>query len=217
MMVLSGRGVPPYARGLQKARSSDEMGSRGAAEGEKTMNTTARSKLWGMRACCIALAGMLLALTAVADTKADKSMFGLPAEGQPEPGVLSAAQPSEEQLRELAEAGYRAIVNLRTDAEMTFDQRGLVESLGMEYYSIPVGAAEDVSEAGARRLDQILADVDGPALVHCASSNRVGALFAVRAALIEGASEEEALAKGRSAGLTSLEPRVREVIGAEVE
>jgi hypothetical protein len=49
-------------------------------------------------------------------------------------------------------------------------------------------------------------------LVHCGSSNRVGALLALRAAWLKGATLEAALAAGRSAGLTGLESAVRSAI-----
>ena len=60
----------------------------------------------------------------------------------------------------------------------------------------------------AANLDQILSDYDGPVLVHCGSGNRVGALLALRQSLL-GADDEDALAYGKSAGLTGLEPVVR--------
>jgi protein tyrosine phosphatase (PTP) superfamily phosphohydrolase (DUF442 family) len=45
-------------------------------------------------------------------------------------------------------------------------------------------------------------------LVHCGSSNRVGAVFALRAKM-NGANDEDALAFGKSAGMTSLESTVK--------
>jgi len=141
----------------------------------------------------------------------DERNFGLPAEGTPERGITTAAQPSPEQLEALAKAGFTTVINLRTDAEMSFDEGERVKSLGMDYHRIPIGSAGDVNEAAARQLDAYLAQANGPVLVHCASSNRVGALFAVREHLI-GADAESALAKGKAAGLASLEARAREVI-----
>lgn len=155
-------------------------------------------------AFCLGAASLALA-------QSPERSFGLPAEGAPETGIISAAQPSTEQLRELAEAGFTTVINLRTEAEMSFDEGELVESLGMTYHSIPVGGAGDVTANAARQLDGYLAAASGPVLVHCASSNRVGALFAVREHLA-GADKETAVSKGKKAGLTTLEGRAREVI-----
>jgi protein tyrosine phosphatase (PTP) superfamily phosphohydrolase (DUF442 family) len=66
-----------------------------------------------------------------------------------------------------------------------------------------------MSFATAEKLDAILAEADGPVLVHCGSGNRVGALLALRAS-INGASDEEALELGRQAGLTRAEAVVLE-------
>jgi hypothetical protein len=54
-------------------------------------------------------------------------------------------------------------------------------------------------------------------MVHCASGNRVGALLALRANRLEGASPEDALELGLDAGLTRLEPAVREALGLSEE
>ena len=58
-------------------------------------------------------------------------------------------------------------------------------------------------------LDRLLAQAEGErTLLHCASGNRVGALMALRAAWLHGASDEEALAIGRAHGLASLRGQV---------
>jgi len=82
---------------------------------------------------------------------------------------------------------------------------------GLRYVEIPVDHAAGLTEENARRLDELLRDPAArPMIVHCASGNRVGALLALRARLVEGASVDEALELGRKAGLTRLEPVVRE-------
>lgn len=45
-------------------------------------------------------------------------------------------------------------------------------------------------------------------MVHCASSNRVGAMIALRVALVDGASADAALAAGLRWELKSLAPQV---------
>lgn len=120
--------------------------------------------------------------------------------GQPDQGILQAAK----------EAGYVAVVDLRRESEdRGFDESAAVESLGMSYISLPVAGAEGTTFDNARRLDSILDGIDGPVLLHCASGNRVGALIALRASL-NGASDAEALAAGREAGMTRLEETVKE-------
>jgi protein tyrosine phosphatase (PTP) superfamily phosphohydrolase (DUF442 family) len=55
---------------------------------------------------------------------------------------------------------------------------------------------------------------DEPVLVHCASANRVGALFAL-STYRETGDFDKALEAGREAGLTRLEGTVRKVLEAE--
>ena len=125
-------------------------------------------------------------------------------------GVTSAGQPSEAALEVFADAGYVAVIDLRhPDEDRGFNAESVVDELGMHYVSLPIASGDAVNFDNARKLDEVLAEFDGPVLVHCASGNRVGALFALRARL-NGASEEVALQHGREAGLTRLEGTVRE-------
>lgn len=133
---------------------------------------------------------------------------------EPWPGIITAGQPSKEDFEALHKGGVRTVINLRVASERgTQDEPGWMEELGLDYVSIPVNGAAGLSEAVARELDRALQDARRPVLVHCGSSNRVGAAFALRAFHVEGESPEGALRIGRSAGLTmpKLEARVREL------
>lgn len=128
---------------------------------------------------------------------------------QPVDGITAAGQPDVEALKVFAESGYVAIVDMRgpeEDRGMN-DEKGVVEGLGIEYIALPITSEEEISFDKARELDALIQSYDGPVLVHCASSNRVGALLALRHSL-RGASDEEALQHGRDGGLTRLEPVV---------
>lgn len=149
--------------------------------------------------------------TAVTSAPADL----LPRGAEPLEGVLTGGQPTEAQLETLAEMGYGIVVNMRGPTEAGSTDPAAVEALGMTYVSIPVTGAADVSEENARRLGEILNQADQPVLLHCASSNRVGALLALEAYYVDGVSPEEALALGKEAGLTRLEPVVKKQLGLE--
>ena len=134
----------------------------------------------------------------------------------PREGLLTGGQPTEEQLAELADAGYRTLVNLRTPGENQISDREaeLVEGLGMRYVHLPVAGAEGLTEDNARELAELLDDESRyPMVVHCGSGNRVGALFALEAFHVDGESPETALQIGKETGLTRLEPVVREKLG----
>jgi uncharacterized protein (TIGR01244 family) len=125
-------------------------------------------------------------------------------------GVTSAGQPDEAALEVFADSGYATVIDLRGAGEdRGFDEAEAVEELGLHYVTMPIDDKDAISFDNARRLDELLDEYPGPALVHCRSGNRVGALFALRASL-DGADDDTALALGREGGLTSLEGVVRE-------
>lgn len=130
---------------------------------------------------------------------------------QPVDGITSAGQPDEAAFRVFADSGYAAVIDLRTDGEdRGLDEEAVVQGLGMDYFSLPIGS-DGISFENARALDKLLNAYDKPVLVHCASANRVGALLALRASLY-GADDDTAMELGRQGGLTRLEPKVREIL-----
>jgi uncharacterized protein (TIGR01244 family) len=135
------------------------------------------------------------------------------AQPQPVDGMTAAGQPDKAAFEAFAQAGYVAVVDMRAPDEDRGldDEAGLVESLGMEYVAFPIASGDEISYESARNLDELLAGYEGPVLVHCASSNRVGALLALRESL-RGADDGAALEYGRRAGMTRLEPLVQEVL-----
>lgn len=140
----------------------------------------------------------------------------LPNARQPLPHLLTGGQPSSEQLESLAAAGYRTVIDLRPEGEKgaPADEAERVAALGMRYVRIPIAGTGDLSEETARALDEVLdGEAAYPAVVHCASGNRVGALLALRAAGLDGVAPEAALELGLDAGLTGLEPAVRDLLG----
>lgn len=133
------------------------------------------------------------------------------------PALISAGQPDAEQLKRLAEAGLAAVINLRTPGEDPgFDEAALLRDADVAYYHVPVAGSAGLTEANAARLDRLLQRHAGqPVLVHCASGNRVGALFALRAHTLQGLPADEALEQGRAAGLTGLESAVGGLLSDE--
>ena len=136
----------------------------------------------------------------------------------PMQGVLTGGQPTEADLGKAAAAGYRTIVNLRgVEESISFDEKAVVNALGMEYIAIPIADSQGLTVDKARRLAEILARPKGrPLMIHCASGNRVGALMALKAFHLDGKDLEAALNIGRQAGLTRLEAAVREVLTGDV-
>jgi uncharacterized protein (TIGR01244 family) len=133
---------------------------------------------------------------------------------EPIDGLTTAGQPDEAAFRVFAENGYRVVIDLRTAGEdRGLDEPAFVEALGMKYIAMPIDGP-DINFEKARELDELLDSYDEPVLLHCASSNRVGALLALHA-FAETGDAELALERGRAAGMKSLEMPVRGLIYAE--
>ena len=143
-------------------------------------------------------------------TKLSNEQMMQSATALPENGIVTSGQPSEAALRNIAAAGYSTVIDMRAaDEDRGLDEQRIIDDLGMTYIAFPLASKEDISFARAAELDELLSGIDGPVLVHCASGNRVGAIFALRAKN-NGAESNDALAIGKSAGLTRLEGLVKQ-------
>lgn len=128
---------------------------------------------------------------------------------------VASGQPDEPMLQAISAAGFSTVVDMRSaNEDRGFDEQKEIDRLGMAYVLLPIGGADDITLDNAAVLDQILAQNKGPVLLHCASGNRVGALYALREKM-HGASNDEALAVGKAAGLTRLEKVVSERLNSE--
>ncbi|WDE08481.1 protein tyrosine phosphatase family protein [Thalassomonas viridans] len=128
---------------------------------------------------------------------------------------ITGGQPSLEDLKKLADAKVKLVVNLRGEGEFSaFDEQEAVEKLGMKYVSLPVASAGDITPENIKKFHQLLAENDGSVLVHCASGNRVGAFFALEAFQFKNKTAEQALAIGQQTGLTRLKGHVKDMMQA---
>lgn len=119
--------------------------------------------------------------------------------------VYFGGQPTAEALEVAPKRGIKVVVNLRSAPEMKalgFDEAAIVRRLGMEYVAIPV-TPDTFSPADADRLSDVLRETTGPILIHCASSNRVGAVWALYLHRHRGFSLDTAIEHGKRAGLRS--------------
>jgi protein tyrosine phosphatase (PTP) superfamily phosphohydrolase (DUF442 family) len=140
----------------------------------------------------------------------------LPGACQPLEGVIACGLPTEQELREAHQGGLRTVINLCPVAEQKIDEQALITGLGMRYVHLPIAGPADLTRANAMRLAELLADPTArPLMVHCASGNRVGALFALKAFFADGTDRDTALAAGRTTGLKALEGAVSGIINRE--
>jgi len=149
-------------------------------------------------------------------TLADVQALGISNSAMPLENVLTMGQPTPEQLARLVDLGYTNFISLRPSTEEgTGWEEAIVSDEGISFVRLPVSGAESLTRENVEALDHLLgAAGENPTVLYCASSGRVGAMLALRAYWLHSASSEEALALGREAGLTRLEPAVAELLAA---
>lgn len=83
-------------------------------------------------------------------------------------------QPTEKALRDMKAKGVTTVINLRTPPEMErigFDEKALIESLGMKYVYIPLrtGSTDEMaySPAALAKFSEAMKQADGKVLLHC--------------------------------------------------
>jgi uncharacterized protein (TIGR01244 family) len=109
----------------------------------------------------------------------------------------TSGQPTEEQLADIAAAGFETVINLALHDDPRYslpDEPGTVGALGMEYVHLPVdfkAPTEADFEAFCAALE---ARRDTPLWVHCAANARVTAFLGLYRVLRQGWSEEDAFA-----------------------
>ena len=129
--------------------------------------------------------------------------------------LVTSGQPMPEQLLSLQSAGIEHFVSLRPTTE---DGAGWEEELmageGVQFDRLPISGSGSLTRDNVQAFAAIMDEVgEKTAMLYCASSNRVGAMLALKAHWVEGESAEEALELGLASGLTSLESSVRDLLG----
>lgn len=111
----------------------------------------------------------------------------------------TGGQPTETQLREIAEAGYEVVVNLGLlDPRYCLpDEAGLAGSLGMEYHHIPVKFDAPTTEDFQEFLALMERCRTRKTFVHCAANYRVSSFVALYGQLRLGWTPQQADAHAR--------------------
>jgi protein tyrosine phosphatase (PTP) superfamily phosphohydrolase (DUF442 family) len=108
--------------------------------------------------------------------------------------VITAGQPTEEQLRAAATDGFKTVINLATinPRYSLKDEEGLSQSLGMKYRHIPV-AFEKPTEDDFKAFEAAMqAAGDDKTVVHCAANFRASAFYSLYAMKHLGWSKAQA-------------------------
>ena len=132
--------------------------------------------------------------------------------------VYFAGQPSPADLAEYKKLGVTTVINLRTPAEMEkagIDEAAAAKAAGLHYVHVPIGATPPTDSELAKIYAELAKAPKQKVLLHCASSNRVGMVWALYRGTQQKVAPEVALAEGQAAGLKApaLEKIAREKLG----
>lgn len=94
-----------------------------------------------------------------------------------------AGQLAPEHMKQLADAGFRSVINNRPDGEESAQapsaqMQAAAEAAGMQYVYLPVGAAHP-AEGAAVTLKQELARLPRPILAYCRSGARSTTVYSL--------------------------------------
>lgn len=118
------------------------------------------------------------------------------------PGLAFGGQPAPETVARLGEMGFRTIVNIRTEQEGAVEEGKVVRAQGLDFVWVPVTSGT-FSMDDVIAVETVLDDPESaPVLVHCASGNRVAAVWGVIRAR-QGRNREQVEEESRAAGLHS--------------
>ncbi len=149
----------------------------------------------------VAVVGLILVASMAG---AEEKDHGLRGAKFPQPGVLFGGQPTQAQLEAMAADGLGLVLDLRAKGENRgFDESAALQSLDIAYLNLPVDAERLTQPETFERFIDAMKKLDGPTLVHCASGNRVGALYYAYLVAGKGVDREEARALAKENGLRS--------------
>lgn len=114
--------------------------------------------------------------------------------------LFISGQPDKESFAELKSKGVTTIVNLRTPSEMEnrdyvpFDEKAVVDSLGMQYVNIPLGGDEyPYTPDAVKKFADAIVTADGKVFLHCTVARRASHMFAAYLILYRNFTPDKAI------------------------
>ncbi len=106
---------------------------------------------------------------------------------------ITGGQPLEEHLQAAAQEDFKSVINLAPSSESKLsDEAGLVQSLGMTYFYIPVDWSNPTEQDFEAFESAMTQRPEGKTLIHCMANYRVTAFYSLYALKNRGWSAEQA-------------------------
>lgn len=133
--------------------------------------------------------------------------------------IGTSGQPTPDQFKLIAEQGYRSVVNLAMpDSDNAVsDEGGIVSSLGMCYFHIPVPFGKPTAEHLSKFIRVMEALEGEKVFVHCAVNARVSAFMFKYLTLYKATSEQDATSPLLAAWLPEMDSKWRAILDLSLE
>ncbi|MCC5647078.1 hypothetical protein LC607_30025 [Nostoc sp. CHAB 5824] len=113
-----------------------------------------------------------------------------------------AGQITLDQLQQIADEGYKSVLNLRLPDEtgLLLNEQEKTELLGLYYVNLPT-KPEDINHQGTLQIYQTITELPKPILIHCDNSIRSVTIVLLYIAIKQGITFEKAMQKVITLGL----------------
>jgi uncharacterized protein (TIGR01244 family) len=115
--------------------------------------------------------------------------------------AVAMGQVTPEELQQAVQAGFKSVLNLRSPSEEGFvsNEPQQAKNAGLEYVNVavkPDGMSDELADQVLQTIDQL----PKPAVLHCKSGMRSGAMALMYVAIQEGLTADEAMQQGKQMG-----------------
>jgi uncharacterized protein (TIGR01244 family) len=130
--------------------------------------------------------------------------------------VSVGGQPSADQLQELAQQGFKSVVNFRTEGEadqpLSPSEEGeQAKAAGLEYLHLPVS----MKSLGAETVDEFrrqYRELPKPVFAHCKGGTRAGAMVMMHLAREQGLTGQQTLQQAEQMGFKCDQPAIKQFV-----
>lgn len=120
--------------------------------------------------------------------------------------LMCGGATGDEAFPALKQQGFASVINLRRPDEAGVNveaSRAAAEAAGLRYVHVPVQSPSPEPASVEAFLTAVQNKANQPMYVHCASANRVGALWLIKRVVVDGWDVEKATKEAEAIGLTS--------------
>ena len=113
-----------------------------------------------------------------------------------------AGQILPEQFKQLADQGFKSVLNLRSPDEKGFssNEQQQAEAFGLYYANVPA-QIESIDDESAMSVLQYIKELPKPGLVHCKNGALAAAMVLMHIAIRQGATMNQAIERVEQLGL----------------